>query len=109
MSQSPSYQGVERRLHRMFVTQNTEYHFRGPTCVAVRDRKSGQFRLAHLALRRELTTPVRFGAEGTAYPSPERPAVGDALYFGAGGRELLTSVLTAVERPAKALVQAYPD
>ncbi len=108
MSQSPEFEGAERRQHRMFVTRNTEYHFRGETCVAVRDRKTGQFRVGHMALRRELTTPVRFGAAGAPFPSLEDPEVGDALYFGAGGRELLTSVLTAIERPPKALVTAYP-
>ncbi len=29
--------GSERRIHRVFVTKNTEYHVRWQTCVAVRD------------------------------------------------------------------------
>jgi hypothetical protein len=37
------------------------------------------------------------------------PEVGEALYFGDEGRELVTSMLTAVERPAKSLVESYPE
>ena len=38
------YPGQERRReHRVYVTRNTEYHFRAQTCVAVRDRKTGRF------------------------------------------------------------------
>ena len=44
-----SYQGVERRRFFTYVTRNTEYHFHDGICVAVRDRRTGQFLAAHVA------------------------------------------------------------
>lgn len=102
------FAGHERRRHRMFVTRNTEYHFRDALCVAVRDRKSGTWLPSHLALQRKLSGRVRFQGNGVAIPDGGPPEVGEALYFGEDGRELVTSLLTAIERPAKALVTGYP-
>jgi hypothetical protein len=101
-------QGKERRRHRMYVTRNTEYHFRDGCCVAVRDRKRGKWLIAHTALHRGLSGSVRFNGEGEPYPCLGEPRVGDALFFGADGSDLVTSVLTAIERPAKQLVTSYP-
>lgn len=105
----PGFAGKERRRHRMFVTRNTEYHFRDGVCVAVRDRRTGTWLPSHLALHRHLSGRVRFQPNGVAIPDGGPPEVGEALYFGDDGRELVTSLLTAVERPAKALVTAYPE
>ncbi len=60
MQKEKSYPGPERRVHRMYVTRNTEYHFRGEVCVAVRDRKTGRWLDSHLAVNRRLTGGVRF-------------------------------------------------
>jgi hypothetical protein len=103
-----SYFGPERRRHRMFVTKNTEYHFRDAVCVAVRDRRSGTWLPSHLALHRRVSGRVRFQPNGVAIPDAGEPGVGEALYFGDDGRELVTSLLTSVERPAKLLVTSYP-
>ena len=51
---------VERRRHRVYVTKNTEYHFRDGFCVAVRDRQSGDFLPGHLALRKRLHGGLKF-------------------------------------------------
>lgn len=102
------YEGRERRRHQMYVTRNTEYHFRDQTCVAVRDRRTGSFLTAHLALHRDLTGGVRFFVNGYAIPTLEPPRPGEALYFGRNGRDLVTSVLSSVERPEKSVVDAYP-
>lgn len=110
MSQpAKSYRGPDRRVHRMYVTRNTEYHFRGETCVAVRDRASGTWLPAHLALRHPLAGAVRFHPNGVAVPNEGEPSVGEALYFGGKGRDLVTSRLTAVDRPEKRLVEDYPS
>lgn len=102
------YRGPERRVHRMYVTRNTEYHFRGERCVAVRDRRTGRWLDSHLAVRRKLAGGVRFYENGTAVPSCEAPQVGEALYFDdAGGRELITSILSSIERPSKEVVASY--
>jgi hypothetical protein len=49
------FEGQDRRRHRVYVTRNTEYHFRDGYCVAVRDRRTGDFLHGHLALRRRIT------------------------------------------------------
>src|SRR5690606_13063296 len=108
-TQGSVYGGRERRQYRMFVTRNTEYHCRGDVCVAVRDRRSHAWLASHLALHRRVTGGVRLLANGTAVPSCDAPQVGEALYFGEEGRELITSVLCGVERPAKAVVLSYPS
>jgi hypothetical protein len=101
------YRGPERRRNRMFVTRNTEYHFKDEVCVAVRDRKSGKWLASHLALRRKLAGSVRFEGGGCAIPVRKAPAVGEALFFGMGGRELVTSLLCAIERPERRIVLEY--
>ncbi len=103
-----SYGGRDRRTHRMFVTRNTEYHFRQGVCVAVRDRQSGNWLVAHLALNRPLSGRVRFHPNGVALPDDGEPCVGEAMFFGGQGRDLVTSTLCEVERPPKQLVTSYP-
>lgn len=104
-----AFSGPDRRRHRMYVTRNTEYHFRDGTCIAVRDRRSGSWLPSHLALRRAVTGRVRFQGNGVAVPLGGDPEIGEALYFGNDGRELVTSLLLSIERPVKALVTQYPD
>lgn len=104
----PGYGGPERRRHRMYVTRNTEYHFRDRVCVAVRDRSSNTWLSSHLALNRSLSGGVRFPGNGTAIPCLEEPGIGDALFFGSGGRELVTSLLCEIKRPEKVIVASYP-
>jgi len=99
----------ERRRHRVYVTRNTEYHFRDGFCVAVRDRRSGDFLPGHLAVKRRLHGGLKFFPNGAIVPNPGDPRPGEALYFAAEGRDLVTSPLERVERPAKALVEAYPE
>jgi hypothetical protein len=101
------YSGPERRRHRVYVTKNTEYHFRDGFCVAVRDRRSGDFLHGHLALRRRVHGGLKFFLNGAIQPNPGEPNPGEALYFATDGRDLVTSPLERVERPAKAIVQAY--
>ncbi|HQP38358.1 MAG TPA: hypothetical protein PLI95_24405 [Polyangiaceae bacterium] len=105
---SPRYRGVERRRHTMYVTRNSEYHFRDGLCVAVRDRASGEWLPGHVALNRQLTGSLRFYANGSIRPSLGSPRVGESLFFGTGGRDLVTSPLLEVDRPPKTLVTDYP-
>ena len=99
----------ERRRHRVYVTRNTEYHFRDGFCVAVRDRTSGDFLQGHLAIRRRLHGGLKFFHNGAVVPNPGDPKPGEALYFAADGRDLVTSPLERIDRPAKKLVEAYPE
>jgi hypothetical protein len=50
---------------------------------------------------------VRFHGEGCVVPFTDPPKVGDALFFGLDGRELVTSLLCAIERPERKLVLEY--
>jgi hypothetical protein len=102
------YKGKERRTRRMYVTRNTEYHFCGGRCIAVRDRNKGTWLLSHQALDRALSGAIRFRDSGDAYPTLEEPQVGDALFFGSKGPDVITSTVAAIERPPKDLVEAYP-
>lgn len=104
---SESYGGPERRRHRVYVTKNTEYHFRDGFCIAVRDRRSGDFLHGHLALRRRVHGGLKFFLNGAIQPNPGEPNPGEALYFATDGRDLVTSPLERVERPTKAIVAAY--
>ena len=104
---APTYGGRERRKHRVFMTRNTEYHFRDMRCVAVRDRRTGEWLPGHLALRRQLFGSIRFFMNGALLPNPGEPKIGEALFFGEGGRDLITSPLESVVRPPKELVEEY--
>ncbi len=106
MSVAVDYGGPERRRHQVFVTRNSEYHFRDARCVAVRDRRSGSWLPAHLALQRNLSGTVRFEKAGPRIGN-NKPSVGDALWFADDGRELVTSILCSVERPPKNVVETY--
>ena len=104
----PDYLGPERRRHSMYVTRNTEYHLRDGVCVAVRDRGTGSWLPAHLAVSRRLSGAVRISANGICVPTLDGPAPGQALYFGEGGRQLITSALASVGRPPLEAVRSYP-
>ncbi len=101
------YRGPERRRHRVFVTRNTEYHFRDGVCVAVRDRRTGGFLQGHLALSRPLHGGIRFFENGAISPNPGEPRPGESLYFASEERDLVTSPLERIERPSKELARAY--
>lgn len=108
-----SYTGVERRVHKVYVTRNTEYHVREGVCVAVRDRHAGGFHTAHIALSLRLEGAVRVYSNGGVIPHANEPETGDAIYFtytrpDGEERQIVTSKLLSVERPAKALVESYP-
>src|SRR6185312_2471683 len=108
MQTAKQFDGHDRRRHRVYVTRNTEYHFRDGFCVAVRDRRTGEFLHGHLALRRRIHGGLKFYLNGAIVPNPGDPRVGEALYFASDGRDLVTSPLEAIERPSRELVEAYP-
>jgi hypothetical protein len=108
-AESPSYPGPERRRHRVYVTRNTEYHFRDGFCVAVRDRRTGDFLHGHLALQRRVHGGLKFFEGGGIAPNAGEPRAGESLYFASEGRDLVTSPLESVERPPREVVQAYPS
>jgi hypothetical protein len=102
-----NFSGTDRRRHRVYVTRNTEYHFKDGFCVAVRDRRTGEFLQSHLALRRRVHGGIRFFMNGGIQPNLGDPQPGEALYFESDGHDLVTSPLIAVERPSREVVEAY--
>jgi hypothetical protein len=106
--QHPEYTGPDRRRRRVYQTRNTEYHFMDDVCVAVRQRDSGQWRMAHVALQRTLSGCVRFSEHGEVQPKSGPPSVGDALFFASKGADVITSTLTAVSRPLPQTIATYP-
>ena len=102
-----SYEGTDRRRHRLIVTRNTEYHVRRDLCVAVKDRRSGEWLRSHLALRNRVHGGIRFARNGGIVPNPGSPRVGESLFFHAAGRDLVTSPVLSVVRPERSTVSRY--
>jgi len=101
-----SYYGPNRRIHRVFVTRNTEYHLRREVCVGVRDRCSGDWLDSHMAIQKPLCGAIRFD-QGSVMPNTGQPKVGESLYFHDDNIDVVTSTLIAVERPPKSIVEYY--
>ena len=101
------YPGNDRRIHKVFITRNTEYHVRRRTCVGVRDLKSGRWLAGHLAVDSDMSGGLRFNREGGISPNEGTPVVGESIFFLAAGRDLVTSPIVSVERPGRDIVQTY--
>jgi hypothetical protein len=104
-----AYTGPERRIHRVFVTRNTEYHVRRDTCVGVRDRQSGRWLIQHFAKRLQVAGAIRFYESGAMNATPGLPQIGESMYFEAGGRDMVTSSIVSVERPKADVIAEYAD
>lgn len=101
------YQIEERRIHKVFVTRNTEYHVRKNLCVGVRDRTSGRWLSGHIALKSEVAGGLSFLRSGAVRATDLLPSVGESLFFCREGRDLVTSPIVSIERPARTIVSAY--
>jgi hypothetical protein len=101
------YTGPDRRIHRVFVTRNTEYHVRHDTCIGVRDRQTGMWLQKHFALHLPVAGAIRFFDSGALSANPGLPQVGESIYFETAGRDLVTSSVVSVERPAVDTVATY--
>jgi hypothetical protein len=103
-----AYAGPERRIHKVFVTRNTEYYVRERRCVAVRDRSSGAWLRDHFALDRAVMGAIRYLDSGELFAAPGLPQVGESMYFEELAGDLVTSAVIAVERPARELISQWP-
>ena len=107
-----NFKGRERRRHHLFVTRNTEYHLRDNVVVAVRDRQSKRWCEGHIAVALKREGGVRFFDNGAVVPSLEAPKPGEAMFFSYKNdrgeeRQLVTSRIEVIDRPAKRDVLAY--
>lgn len=100
-------QNDERRIHKVFVTRNTEYHVRKNLCVGVRDRNTGRWLSGHIALKSEVAGGLSFLRTGAVRATDSLPGVGESLFFCREGRDLVTSPIVSIERPPRAVVHGY--
>jgi len=105
MANRKKYSGPERRIHKIYVTRNTEYHVRQGVCVAVKPRDGKQWEAGHGAVKMKLEGHVK---QGTLLPMPGPPKLGFRMYFARGDEDVLTSPVVAIVRPPKKVVQEYP-
>jgi hypothetical protein len=104
----PSKEGfIERRHHKMLVTQNTEYHLRDDVCVGMRSCSDGQWITGAKTLNARLVGAIGSLEDlGANRYSP--PEVGKYLLFSTSdGEVIITTKLEQIERPPKEAVQHY--
>lgn len=100
-----AYQGPERRIHKVFVTTNTEYHLRRTRVVAVRDLRTGQWKSDHESLGSNLVASLRNAGNGGFKVNVGADAdLGARLCFDV---DVVTSPLLAIERPPREIVNQY--
>lgn len=104
-----AYDGPERRVRRVYVTRNTEYHVQHQRCVGVRDRETGEWLSEHFAHDRPVSGSIRFFESGALSASTGVPRPGESLYFEDAGHDLVTSAVISVERPTREIVSEYPS
>jgi len=85
-----------RRRHKMYVTRNSEYHFRDDECVGVRDRRTGKWKRWHRAVRGRLMGFM--DRNNVRYEAPIR---GGRLHLVSKHIHILTSPLMLIDRPPK--------
>ena len=103
------YFGPERRIHRIFITRNTEYHMRQRTCVRIRDRQSGRWVENNRALNLIMTGSYPFGSSDSDINLSDVPEIGECVFFNDNGIDLITSPVLAIERPSRDVVRTqYP-
>lgn len=97
-----SYTG---RVHRVYVTRNTEYHVLGDLCIAVRDRRGGVWRPEHPALGRRIKGSIRV-LPGDAWELRRgMPRRGSSIYFSGDGP--ITSEVEHIRIPTPRELTVY--
>jgi hypothetical protein len=110
MGEAPMYNAAEqpeRRHNRVFVTRNTEYYCRDAICMAVRDRKTGEWIRNHPAIN----APVASGlyVDKDSLPHLRTPDLGKPLiFYTKASRKVITTPVQGIGRPEKDVVMAYP-
>jgi hypothetical protein len=98
---------ADRRRHKVFVTQNTEYHLRDDICVAVRDTREGMWsRKSKLLSARLMGAVDSCNSLSSNRCSPPEPGK-HLLFMTDEGELLVTTRLENIERPPKEAVQHY--
>ena len=93
------------------MTQNHEYHCKDGICVAVRDLRTGEFVPRHGAVGKKATGAVVLRGSGIeSIVPPEDASPGQRMHFAVDvddRTDVLTSSVTAIERPPREVVAKY--
>jgi len=100
------YDGPERRIHRVLVTRNTEYHVRDGVCVGVRSVDTGSWISAHRLIEAHLVGGFAITPQKSLVPM-ETPQVGHRLVFANRAMDVVTSEVIAIGRPPKEAIPNY--
>lgn len=104
-----SYSGPERRIHRIVVTENSEYHLRRRLCLLVRDRTTGEWVTSHRAIRTELLGAVATSSPDLDFNGSSVPRPGERMMFdGAAGPVFTTPVVDVLRAPRELVETVYP-
>lgn len=104
-----TYTGPERRIHRIVMTENTEYHLRRRRCLLVRDRSSGEWLHDHRALDKELVGAVSMASPEIEFNDTPIPRPGERMMFDGPTGPVFTTPVVDVQRAPRELVEtAYP-
>ena len=98
------YLGPERRIHKVLVTRNTEYHMRSERCIAVRNIQSGAWQHHHKALGTTLRGCLVANTSGGYVFCETFPKPGHRIYF---ANDVCTSPVHTICRPERYIVECY--
>ncbi|MEL6338772.1 MAG: hypothetical protein AAFQ65_02625 [Myxococcota bacterium] len=99
-----SYPGPERRIHRVFVTHNSEYHTRQGVCVAVRRLSAEDLTREHPAVGGSVLGGIGYDEERGYLAHFGIPDEGEKICF---SNDVITSPILAVQRPSRDVVAGY--
>ncbi len=106
-----AYRGRERRRRFVYETRNSEYHVFDQICVAIRDKRTGDWVGEHSAIRRRIEGGVKVFSNGAAIPTLRDPEVGAPMYFHIDdehSEQVITSKIVGVGRPERDDLDHYP-
>jgi hypothetical protein len=102
---APGSGTTARGHYHVLFTQNTEYHCRNGTCIAVRDRKTGNWLPDHQAVNVAVISALHLRADKGLQFEP--PAIGDPLvFYTKSARMLVTSPIQQIICPEEDPVPA---
>lgn len=92
-------------METVYATRNTEYHLRGDLCVAVRDRRTGEWLSSHESLGHKVTCMVA-AVRGEWRKHALSPRVGSCLWF--DGVQVTTGSIRVIRPATPHEVAQYP-
>jgi hypothetical protein len=112
MMTKSEYSGPDRRVRRVYVTQNHEYHCKSGICIAVRDTRTGVFIPRHPAVGKTMIGAfvLTEGGGVASISRPEDAVPGQRVHFSddlEDRAEVTTSSLKSIDRPPRDVVAQY--